>query len=761
MPERYDFSNLSPIEFESLCIDLVAAETGLRFERFSEGADGGIDGRHSTAEGDIVLQAKHYKGSTWADLQSTVRREKPNLVALNPREYFLLTSQPLTPPRKDKLVALLDHRAVTTANIWGRTELNAYLAKHAEVEKRNIKLWLSSAAVLERLLKNDIAVFTEATYAEIERILKVFVVNPSLRRSADILKATHCLIVSGPPGVGKTTLAQVLAAEYSDEGWELVSISSIEEGYRAFQRKRQQVFIFDDFLGKIRLDPASLARDDGRIMGFLSLVNKDDDKRFILTTRSYILQAARMLSETLDDEKIEMSEMVLNLATYTRELRARILYNHLYFSEIDKSAVRALLDGDTVRKIVDHRNYMPRIIQWMTDEFRHRDVPAAEYPKLFIEALDRPDRIWDKAFKQHISSRARILLYCMYFSEQESFPDPGIRVERLSRFFERAVADFGAVTKEELRGGIFAETLRELKSSFIVVDGDRTNFINPSVQDYLARVTTDTVVVATLARCTPTLETAITFWKRIEGRIPEKDSADVAKTLLNSMISGQITGRLSLIKLAEFVGDLVLSSGEIRYCEALRRQGLDQLFWTNEWDLPTLIDALSLGKYSHLKYAPAYARYLRLEIFRALSTAREEVMELEDLAQLASNLASSSVEMSEAFFNHFDEAVEEAVDVLDVDRISRDDDPEEVIGQWLEHIRKIEGLTSTSVSYSKKSDFEERLAALQQEEYYHQRMEEELSTSSRSIEASERSTGARPFSNADIQSMFSSLKRNN
>lgn len=761
MSERYDFSNLSPIEFEGLCIDLVGAETGLRFERFSEGADRGLDGRHSTAEGDIVLQAKHYKGSTWSDLQAAVKREKVNLVGLNPRQYFLLTSQPLTPARKDRLATILDHRAVSAANIWGRTELNAYLAEHAEVEKRNIKLWLSSTAVLERLLKNDIAVFTEATYAEIERILRVFVVNPSLRKSADILKATHCLIVSGPPGVGKTTLAQVLAAEYSDEGWELVSISSIEEGYRAFQRKRQQVFIFDDFLGKIRLDPASLARDDGRIMGFLSLVTKDDDKRFILTTRSYILQAARTLSEALDDEKIEMSEMILNLATYTRELRARILYNHLYFSEIGQSAVQALLDGDTVRGIVDHRNYMPRIIQWMTDEFRHRDVPASEYPKLFIEALDRPDRIWDKAFKQHISSRARILLYCMYFSEQESFPDPGIRVERLSVFFERAIVEFGAVTREELRGTMFAETLREVKSSFIVVDGLRTNFINPSVQDYLARVATDPTVVATLARCIPSLGTAITLWKRIEGRTSEKDRADVAKTLLNSMISGQITGRLSLNKLAELVGDLVLASNDVGYCEALRRQGLEKLFWTNEWELPALVDALAWGKYGHLKYAHAYARYLRLGIFRALSAAGEEVMELEDLAQLASNLASSSVEMSDEFFRQFEEAVEEAVDVLDVDRISRDDDPEEVIGQWLEHIGKIEGLTSTPVSYSKKSDFEERLAALQQEDYYRQRMEEELSTSSKSSGPTERSAGGGEFSNADIQSMFSSLKRNN
>ena len=48
MADRYDFGNLSPIEFEGLCIDLLSAETDLRFERFSEGVDRGIDGRHGS-----------------------------------------------------------------------------------------------------------------------------------------------------------------------------------------------------------------------------------------------------------------------------------------------------------------------------------------------------------------------------------------------------------------------------------------------------------------------------------------------------------------------------------------------------------------------------------------------------------------------------------------------------------------------------------------------------------------------------------------
>ncbi|UIJ97420.1 hypothetical protein LZK82_16865 [Rhizobium leguminosarum] len=245
--------------------------------------------------------------------------------------------------------------------------------------------------------------------------------------------------------------------------------------------------MFDDFLGKIRLDPASLSRDDGKIGRFISLIQRDKGKRFVLTTRAYILEAARAISETLDDRRVEMSEMVLNLSTYTRELKARILYNHLYHSDIDRESVQALLIGDTVRQIVDHRNYMPRIIQWMTDEIRQRGISPSEYPKAFLQTLESPDKIWDKAFRQHISQNAQILLYCMYFAEHERFSEPGVRLDKLRIFFDRAVVNFGAALKEDLRSSLFEETLREVKSSFVVIDGDRANFINPSVQDFLFR----------------------------------------------------------------------------------------------------------------------------------------------------------------------------------------------------------------------------------------------------------------------------------
>lgn len=88
-----------------------------------------------------------------------------------------------------------------------------------------------------------------------DRILKVYVANPSLAASNQILDASHNLIISGPPGVGKTTLSKIIAVCHIEARYQLVAIGSIEDGHRArsLDDDTKQLFVFDNFLGE---DPA-------------------------------------------------------------------------------------------------------------------------------------------------------------------------------------------------------------------------------------------------------------------------------------------------------------------------------------------------------------------------------------------------------------------------------------------------------------------------------------------------------------------------
>jgi hypothetical protein len=72
----YDFLSLSHSEFEDLARDLVGREIELRIEAYPGGPDDGMDGRHARADGSVVMQAKHYRGSGFAALKSKMTKER-------------------------------------------------------------------------------------------------------------------------------------------------------------------------------------------------------------------------------------------------------------------------------------------------------------------------------------------------------------------------------------------------------------------------------------------------------------------------------------------------------------------------------------------------------------------------------------------------------------------------------------------------------------------------------------------------------------
>ncbi len=149
----YDFSSLSHQEFEDLARDLVGREIGKRFEAFPEGPDDGMDGRHALADGDIVLQAKHYHRSGFSVLRSKVKSERPAIDRLAPARYILVTSASLTPKNKTALAEIIGPALQSPGDIFGPGDLNALLRKYPEIEKAHQKLWAQSTPVLKSVIK--------------------------------------------------------------------------------------------------------------------------------------------------------------------------------------------------------------------------------------------------------------------------------------------------------------------------------------------------------------------------------------------------------------------------------------------------------------------------------------------------------------------------------------------------------------------------------------------------------------------------------
>ncbi|HEU5124984.1 MAG TPA: hypothetical protein VFW05_13090 [Verrucomicrobiae bacterium] len=498
----YNFTDsLSALDFELLSKDLLEAELGIQLENFSEGRDKGIDLRYAPVRGsgrtvfnlalagtppkppELIVQCKRY--SKFSDLKSTLKNEElAKLTKLNPARYILTTSVSLSPQQADELKAVLSPFVQSTGDIYGRERLNSILTKHQEIERRHIKLWVTSAGVLDAILNSGTHVVSRE---EVERTIaaaKLYVRNTSFDEALTILKQHRICIISGLPGIGKTTLARMLLLYFYDRKFDVVKITGdISEARAVAYHNKPRFFYYDDFLGQTAQADKLNKNEDQRLLDFMASVRDSKDSVFVLTTREYILNQARLHYEKLARERFDHRICIVDLSKYSRRIRAQILYNHLHFSKLPRIHLEALVAKRGYVQVVDHKNYNPRLIEYLTDVAWIGEVSSSDYLALFLRKLDNPVEIWEHAFRSQLSDRARHLLFILTTLPTES------RLRDLEQaftsFHNAQCARFGLPHS----ASDFMSALKELDGTFAATrkaeDQVLVRFQNPSIRDFM------------------------------------------------------------------------------------------------------------------------------------------------------------------------------------------------------------------------------------------------------------------------------------
>ena len=498
---NYDFRSLSSYDFELLSRDLLQEELAIRLESFAPGQDGGIDFRFRSPNSEIIVQCKHY--ADWDALYRILKnKEAPKVSRIKPTRYILAVSTPLTPHRKEAIFAILKPYCANTSDIFGREDLNNLLGRHPEVERSHVKLWLTSEAVLNRFLQGGIWGDAELTLQRIRQRTCRYVSNSSLPRARKILRKHHYCIIAGIPGIGKTTLAEILLIEYVERHrFQAVRIANdLAEIKGVKNPDKRQVFYFDDFLGTTGLDKLQ-KNEDRRLLEFISEVAANKKWRFILTTREYILNSAKMRYESLAHPPVELKPCVVELADYTAP---------------NDSFKRALLEKQRYRQILSHKNYNPRIVEHLTTRHNVDHLQSRQFFSYFIENLDNPTRVWDHAFRNQLGEAAQHLLLVLC-----SMPDLVLLNDLESAFGDlyqrrREKLGFAAGSRD------FEYALKHLDGNFVKISlsgGSRTiSFHNPSVRDFLESYLADSPSdVADLIESAYFFDQLETIWKGKRG----------------------------------------------------------------------------------------------------------------------------------------------------------------------------------------------------------------------------------------------------
>lgn len=418
---EYTFSKLNDREFESLIQDIISKHLKLNVEKFKAGKDGGVDGRFWIGKKEGILQCKNYWKTGYVGLISKLKREEVDKVRkLNPNQYLFITSVPLSIKNKKEIFNIFSPFIKSETDIWGEDDLNTFLTKkeNQDIVEKNYKLWITSTQILDILFNNAIKGRSESTLKEIESHNEKYVITENHLKGFEILKEKNVIIITGEPGIGKTILANNLALYYIANGYEFCDIEeSISEAENIFREKEKKKIIFycDDFLGSNMYDAISNKRDS-HIVKFIERIKNDKTKKFILTSRTNILNKAISLSHQFQNHKLRDDEFLLRIESLSNIDKAQILYNHIYHSDLDNIYIDQIYNEKRYKNIIKHRNFNPRIIEFITDNKRINEIKPQQYWDYINNNLENPEDIWSDYFQNQVDESVRVLSFLTVFN---------------------------------------------------------------------------------------------------------------------------------------------------------------------------------------------------------------------------------------------------------------------------------------------------------------------------------------------------------
>ena len=243
---------------------------------------------------------------------------------------------------------------------------------------------------------------------------------------------------------------------------------------------KKEIILLDDFLGQHYLKLNE--RQPNELKSLISFVEKNPNKKIIMNSRITIINEA--YSSSLDFANLfdnyEKDNYLIDLDQMSFLEKAQILYNHLYFNDLPVAFLLNVKKDKNYLSIVKHKNYNPRIIEFVTKTKNYINVPPDNYVEYIMSKLNNPDSVWEDEFRNRLEEYDRILLNTIY-----SLTNDKIEINIVEKDFNKRLL---TVTNNTTLN-IFDEVINRLNNSLIKIIVDRRkryiSVINPSVNDFL------------------------------------------------------------------------------------------------------------------------------------------------------------------------------------------------------------------------------------------------------------------------------------
>ncbi len=483
----YNFKNLSDVEFEILCKDIMQKKLGVVLHTFSKGRDGGIDITDNPVTKGIVIQVKHYIKSTYANLRTSLKKEVEHVKKLNPDKYYVCCAQELTAANKSEIYEMFADYMESANDVIALQDINDFLenSENVDIVRKHYKLWLESTNVLSEVFNQSVFVDCESLLYNIEKSSKEFVATTCYWECMEILEKERMLLLLGMPGTGKTITTKMLALYYAANGYRIRYTTNGDlkdiKNALSIDKDLLEVVLLDDCFGQhyFRMKETQ----ENELLALVKYISLNNKKKLIMNSRVTIYQQAKEHSiefrQFAEDKQFKIK--ILDMGKMSIEDKGKIFYNHIFFKELPSEYYQDILRNRKYRQIVKHENYTPRIMEYVTRTVNYSKVDGNRYADYVLSCLGNPTEIWQDEFSNKLQQEDRIFLTTLY-----SLTDTSIDAERLKRAYNYRLK--GTMTIDTTRN-IWEEVLKRLEGSMIAIfekhEKKEIGVINPSVNDFL------------------------------------------------------------------------------------------------------------------------------------------------------------------------------------------------------------------------------------------------------------------------------------
>jgi hypothetical protein len=411
---RYRLDDLGWYQFEWIVQSLLKARCGLAIEAWGGQSDWGIDAYSQEAlkfpdqelkAGPFLFQVKFIQEANAAGAKSDQALEnsvKKEIISIHkrraknrweePKYYTLLTNAPISALLKKKLRKLLrDALPKVGVILWGGTDICDLLDQYPSIRRSfpQILGLRDLDFLLSEIVNKEILERSRSAIDAARDISSVFVPTSAYNLCWKTLNEHHFAVLEGPPEVGKTAIAWVIAMTLLSQGWEAIVCENPEDFYQSFSSSTAQVFVADDAFGRTEYDP-----DRGRLWEpqLERIVRKLDTRHWLIwTSRKHILERARRAMDLQGETSNfpQPADILVDVGNLSSKEKALILYRHAKSRNLEAEA-RELIKRHSVDIVLDTHFTPERIRRFVQDEL----------PELVL--ADREQSLSDKAIREKI-----------------------------------------------------------------------------------------------------------------------------------------------------------------------------------------------------------------------------------------------------------------------------------------------------------------------------------------------------------------------